>query len=994
MSTSKIDPILLSVFARSFKAITDEMSISMAQTTRSPILCEAKDYVTGLYDADGNMLEQTENLPILAFSLAPVCKYIKAFFGDEIYPGDVIFHNDVFSLGNQNNDVAAFKPVFLDGELVAWTAVKGHQADIGGNVAGGYNPNAVEVWQEALRIPPVKVVERGKLRKDVWGLIFANVRLDIVQHDMKAEMGACTVGERRMLELLRKYGVPSFQAHKQALFEATRKMMEAEIAKIPQGQYAGEGFVYYDGRHPGSKFTVRVDITVGEKHIKFDYSRTDAQTNGFVNGTFTSSASATILTLLQMVNPDIPHNEGMVQPIEIVIPEGTILNAAYPKATTFGNHLCPPNADAIQRALAPVMPERVTAGWNNLLASLTTGIDPRTNEKYVDIGFMGLKGGSGAMRGTDGYDHIGMIDASGGVLDQDYEMFEQQTPHTLIKHELLADSAGAGQWRGGLGVETIFRIGSPDTQLVTFGDGDFEPAFGLFGGKDAGLNFIRLQYPDGQTVVPKNKDLITGVPLGTVYHQVASGGGGYGDPKLRDRSLLAQEIRNGVITPEAAERRDYGFAPPNRECSVEVLPWSHAKSHSSCPALRPPPPPPPELGLMTRPGIAHATFCSVLNWSEGMNFELSPEQTAVRDNFARFCDERIAPQAAALDEARAFPHALFKELAELGFFGMRYPEEVGGSGMALSEFCLALQEVARGSMSLAGAVAMQSLMGTKFLHMLGNADIVERLFKPALRGEKIGGICMTEPNAGSDLGSIATTARKVEGGYLINGQKTWITSAPVADFFTVFAKAGEEKKLTIFLVEKGFTGLTVGREIHKMGVWALPTSEVALDDCFVPDSHRLSREEGDGEGHLRKTLGEIRIITGAMALGVGYAALAEANRYAAERSQFGKPINRFQAIQMKLAEMATSLEAASHLVYSAAWLRDADKPYHQQAAMAKLFASETAASVCDQAARVLASYGYAMEYPVQRYLRDVRFTLIGGGTSEILKMIIAKEMSR
>ncbi|MCZ7655656.1 MAG: hydantoinase B/oxoprolinase family protein [Rhodocyclaceae bacterium] len=276
------------------------------------------------------------------------------------------------------------------------------------------------------------------------------------------------------------------------------------------------------------------------------------------NGTFTSSASATILTLLQMVNPDIPHNEGMVQPIEIVIPEGTILNAAYPKATTFGNHLCPPNADAIQRALAPVMPDRVTAGWNNLLASLTTGIDPGTNEKYVDIGFMGLKGGSGGMRGTDGYDHIGMIDASGGVLDQDYEMFEQQTPHTLIRHELLPDSAGAGEWRGGLGVETIFEIGSDDTQLVTFGDGDFEPAFGLFGGKEAGLNFIRLNYPDGQTVVPKNKDLITGVPKGTVYHQVASGGGGYGNPKKRDRKLLREEVRNGVISKDAA-MRDYGM---------------------------------------------------------------------------------------------------------------------------------------------------------------------------------------------------------------------------------------------------------------------------------------------------------------------------------------------------------------------------------------------------------------------------------------------------
>ncbi|HRP96560.1 MAG TPA: hydantoinase B/oxoprolinase family protein, partial [Rhodocyclaceae bacterium] len=418
MSTTDIDPILLSVYARTFKSITDEMSISMEQTTRSPILCEAKDYVTGLYDGDGNMLEQTENLPILAFSLAPVCKYIKDYFGDDLHPGDVIFHNDVFSLGNQNNDVAVFKPIFFEGRLVAWTAVKGHQADIGGNVRGGYNPNAVEVWQEALRIPPVKVVEKGKLKKDVWNLIFANIRLDIVQHDMKAEMGACTVGERRLLELLKKYGLASYDAHKAALFEATRKMMEAEIAKIPNGRYSGEGYVYYDGRHEGSKFTIRVDIEVADKSIKFDYSRTDAQTNGFVNGTFTSSASATILTLLQMVNPDIPHNEGMVQPIEIVIPEGTILNAAYPKATTFGNHLCPPNADAIQRALSPVMPDRVTAGWNNLLCSLTTGTDPKKNEPYVDIGFMGLKGGSGAMLGTDGYDHIGMIDASGGVLDQ------------------------------------------------------------------------------------------------------------------------------------------------------------------------------------------------------------------------------------------------------------------------------------------------------------------------------------------------------------------------------------------------------------------------------------------------------------------------------------------------------------------------------------------------------------------------------------------------
>ncbi|MBI4967485.1 MAG: hydantoinase B/oxoprolinase family protein [Rhodospirillales bacterium] len=549
---TKIDPILLSVYARTFRSITDEMSISVQKTTRSPILCEAKDFVTGLYDADGNMLEQTENLPILAFSLAPVCKYIRNFFGDDLHEGDVIFHNDVFSMGNQNNDVAVYKPVFFEGKLVAWTAVKGHQADIGGNVQGGYNPRATEVWQEALRIPPVKVVEKGKLRKDVWDLIFANIRLEIVNHDMRAQMGACTVGERRMIELLKKYGVKNYESHKTALFEATRKMMEAEIATIPNGVYEGEGMVYFDGHHDGSKFTIRVTITVKDKSIRFDYSKTDPQTNGFVNGTFTSSASATILTLLQMVNPDIPHNEGMVQPIEIIIPEGTILNAAYPKATTFGNHLCPPNADSIIRALAPVMPDRVTAGWNNLLSSLNTGVDPEKNEKYVDICFMGMKGGSGAMKGTDGYDHIGMIDASGGVLDQDYEMFEQQTPHRLIRHEYWTDSAGAGEWRGGIGIETEFVLGADDMQFVTFGDGDFEPAFGLFGGGEGTLNSIILQYPDGRTVTPKNKDLIMGVPKGTLYVQKAGGGGGYGDPKKRNRAALKREVRDGIISAQAA----------------------------------------------------------------------------------------------------------------------------------------------------------------------------------------------------------------------------------------------------------------------------------------------------------------------------------------------------------------------------------------------------------------------------------------------------------
>lgn len=553
----KIDKILVSVFQRRFKSITQEMSIALTRTTRSPILCEAKDFVTGLYDARGKMLEQTENLPILSFSLGPVCEYIVRYFGDEIYPGDVIFHNDVFSMGNQNNDVAVYKPIFYRDKLVAWAACKGHQADIGGAVAGGYNPNATEVWQEALRIPPVKVYERGKLRKDVWDLIFANIRYDIVQEDMKAQIGSCTVGERRLLDLIDKYGLEVFEAHKEYLFASTEKMMRAEIRTIPNGVYYGEATVYYDGRNPGSQYKIRVKITVEDEEITFDFSATDPQTSGFVNGTYTSSASAVLLTFLQMVNPDIPHNDGMVRPIKIIIPEGTILNAKFPAATTFGNHLCPPTADAIIRALAPAIPERVTAGWNQLLCGLVTGHDPRKNSPYVDILFLGMKGGSGGTYGFDGYDHIGMIDASGGVLDQDYEMFEQQDPHLLLKHEYLTDSAGAGLWRGGLGVETEIKLYGEKMTAVTFGDGDVEPAFGLFGGKPGTLNLIELRYPDGRVHRPLSKELVPNVPPGTIWYQQAGGGGGYGDPFLRPVEKVLKDVKNGVVSVAKA-REDYG----------------------------------------------------------------------------------------------------------------------------------------------------------------------------------------------------------------------------------------------------------------------------------------------------------------------------------------------------------------------------------------------------------------------------------------------------
>ena len=567
-----IDPILVSVLQRRLKSITEEMGLTLLRTTRSPILNEARDFVTGLYDAGGRMLEQTEYIPVLAFALQPVCEHIIGYFAGDIADGDIIIHNDVFSRGNQNADVAIFKPIFWQGSLIAWAACKGHQADIGGAVAGGYNPEAREVWQEAFRIPPVKIHEAGVLRKDVWDLIFANIRYQVVQEDIRAQIGGCVVGERGIHGLLGRYGAGDFLAHVEHLFASTERMMRKEIAAIPDGAYRGQSTAYYDGVRDGSQMRIELDISVAGEQITFDFTGSSPQTPGFVNAPFSATASAVMLTFLMLIDPDIPHNDGIHRPIRIINPEGSFLNASFPAATTFGNSLTGPISDAIFRALAPALPERVSAGWNRSMNFAVVGRDPRHGMRdYVDILFLALKGGSGATKEADGYDHIGLINCAGGLLDQDYEMFEIQDPHLLLKHEYWTDSGGPGEWRGGLGTECEFVIQGEEVTGIAFGDGLEEGAraFGLLGGASGPRNALTLEQPDGSVRQPKAKEVVREIPTGTVFRQWAGGGGGYGDPFARPADLVAEEVRAGLISPQSA-RRDYGVALDPRTFAVDA----------------------------------------------------------------------------------------------------------------------------------------------------------------------------------------------------------------------------------------------------------------------------------------------------------------------------------------------------------------------------------------------------------------------------------------
>lgn len=374
-----------------------------------------------------------------------------------------------------------------------------------------------------------------------------------------------------------------------------------------------------------------------------------------------------------------------------------------------------------------------------------------------------------------------------------------------------------------------------------------------------------------------------------------------------------------------------------------------------------------------------------------MDFELNETQKSVRQTFRDFVDKKVKPHAAEIDEDKKFPIDLFKEVGKLGFFGMRYPESAGGSGLDIVSYCLTVIELARGSLSLAAVCSMQSLMATYFLYRFGDKEIVEDYFKAALSGDKIGGICMTEPDAGSDLNSIKTIAKHKEEYYILNGLKTWVTSAPVADFFTVISKTDNHEQLSIFFVPVKCEGVQIGKNIDKLGVCGSVTSEVSFEEVKLPENYLLGGV-GEGTKCLGEILSEIRIMTAALSIGVATAAFEDSLEYAKTRIQFGKPIGKFQAIKMKAADMAVQLETAKQMLFYTAWLCDQGLPRQKEASIVKLYASECANSICDQASRIMASYGYAKEYPIQRYFRDARFTLIGGGTSEILKLHIAKEL--
>ncbi|MGD8190385.1 acyl-CoA dehydrogenase [Brevibacillus ginsengisoli] len=374
-----------------------------------------------------------------------------------------------------------------------------------------------------------------------------------------------------------------------------------------------------------------------------------------------------------------------------------------------------------------------------------------------------------------------------------------------------------------------------------------------------------------------------------------------------------------------------------------------------------------------------------------MNFHLTEEQEMLRKMIREFAEEVVAPTAAERDEEERFDRSIFEQMAELGLTGIPWPEEYGGAGADYMSYVIAVEELSRVDASIGVTLSAHVSLASWPLYKFGTEEQKQKFLRPLAEGKKMGAYCLTEAGSGSDSAGMRTTAVKDGDDYILNGSKIFITNAGEADTYIVFAvtdAAMKHKGVSAFIVEKGMPGFSMGKKEKKLGIRSSTTLEVIFEDVRVPKENMLG-EEGQGFKIAMMTLDGGRNGIAAQALGIAQGAYEHALNYAKERNQFGKPIAALQAIQFKLADMATKIEASRLLTYQAAWLEDQGLPYGKASAMSKVFAGDTAMEVTTEAVQVFGGYGYTRDYPVERFMRDAKITQIYEGTNEIQRVVIS-----
>ncbi|MCP5367972.1 MAG: hydantoinase B/oxoprolinase family protein [Hyphomicrobiales bacterium] len=550
-----LDPVTLALFQNRLDYISRQMGWVMVRTARSPIFNQSHDFSCFITDGAGRLVSQADGIPIHTGGGGFAVRALLDAFGDTVAPDDAFLLNDPYAAGgNHLPDWVIARPVFLDGRRVAFTCNRAHQSDIGGGAAGTYNPQAREIWHEGIRLPPLRLVEGGKVREDLWQMLLLNTRMPhYLDGDLRAMLGSTRIGVELVAEALDRLGADTGLAYFEGILDHGERMMRQAVAELPDGTYLGESGFDNDCFEP-MDIPIRVAITVQGDAATVDFTGCSPQIRGFKNSSLANTYSSVYSAFSSFFDPAIPRNEGTFRGVDIVAPRGTIVNSEPPAPVTMCTvfpaqqimHAC-------WQALGAADPERACAGWGMNMFPNTSGPD-REGRTVVMYHWGGTSAG-GAVKGRDGFDQVGPMCTFGGLLLPNAEMSEQLFPVRVRRQELRCDSAGPGQFRGGTGVEYEVEV-LAEAEWSFRAEGVHTPrAYGVNHGQAGKTGAYRVLPRGGEAFEPPDYGVRH---LGPAHLWLSSsGGGGWGDPLDRDPDRVLGDLLDGVIS-EAAARDCYG----------------------------------------------------------------------------------------------------------------------------------------------------------------------------------------------------------------------------------------------------------------------------------------------------------------------------------------------------------------------------------------------------------------------------------------------------
>lgn len=544
-----LNPIEIEMMRNALSSICDEMYVAIMRSAYSTNIKERRDHSTAIFDTRGRTIAQGESLPLLLASMHGLVEVVLEKYGVEaIRPGDMFLSNDPYvGRGSHLPDIAAVMPIFSSGRLVAFVADIAHHADVGGMVPGSMAGGMTEIYQEGLRIPPLRVMREFKIDQNVMDLVLLNVRVPHERRgDYNAQFAANLLGARRMEEFFRRWTIEQFGEGAKAILSAVARRIRSGISELPDGQYAFEDYVDDDGAGT-TDIPIRVTVEIKGDEISFDFEGSSPQVLGNINVTTSGLEASVLYALKVLVDPDGPTNSGMMDPVTITAPDGSIVNAKFPAATAARAQTCQRIIDVVLGALAQAAPQLVVAASNGSNTSCSFSGTAPDGMHYVYMETIG--GGAGARAYKDGTDGVQVHVTNTSNLP--IEALEREYPLLIERYEFIENSGGAGKWRGGLGLRRVYRPIGHTCNFSGQAERSISRPWGLFGGKAGRAGRFTLVNDDGKaTSVPAK---LTGlqIPEGARLQVETPGAGGYGDPSERNPALAEQDVRFGKINPDA-----------------------------------------------------------------------------------------------------------------------------------------------------------------------------------------------------------------------------------------------------------------------------------------------------------------------------------------------------------------------------------------------------------------------------------------------------------